>query len=50
MLKGGKLDIVFEECLLAHKRKRNVVETTEWELNMQEESSPKIRSQLLVEC
>ena len=44
------MDIVVKECLLTHKRKRHVVEATKGELRMKEASSPKIRSQLIVEC
>ena len=47
---GDISGIDVEECLLTHKRKIQVIEATEWELKMQKVSSPKIRSQLLVEC
>ena len=46
---GTKVEIVVEECLLTHKRKRKVAEVTECEIKVQEVSSQKIRSQLLVE-
>ena len=38
---GDKNEIAIEECLLTHKRKRQVDEATEWELKVQEASSPK---------
>ena len=49
-IEGDMNRIFVEECLLIDKRKRQVDEATKWELKMQEESSPNIRSELLVEC
>ena len=42
------MDIVVKECFLTHMRKTHVVEATEREIKMEEVSSPKIRSLLLV--
>ena len=38
---GDRNGIFVEECFLAHKRKRQVVVATEWELKVQVASSPK---------
>ena len=40
-IEGDKNGIVVEECFLTHKRKRQVVVAVEWELKVQEASSPK---------
>ena len=40
-IEGDINEIVVKECLPTHKRKIQVVVAAEWELKVQEESSPK---------